>query len=72
MYLALGIVFIKKEYQEKKEVGYYFAKRDFKATNKNLLIIIFITFLGSFMASFSGVSPAIIFGPTLIYLDVEA
>jgi uncharacterized membrane protein YfcA len=53
-------------------VGYNFTKGDFEVTTKNLLVIIFVSFFGSFMASFSGVSPAIIFGPTLIYLDVEA
>jgi hypothetical protein len=37
-----------------------------------MIVIMSVAFFGAFMASWAGVSPAIVFGPTLIYLDVEA
>jgi uncharacterized membrane protein YfcA len=72
MYLAIGIVFLKREYREKEECGYEFVKGDFRATTKNILVIMSVAFFGAFMAAWAGVSPAIVFGPTLLYLDVEA
>ena len=37
-----------------------------------MLVIMSVAFFGAFIAAWAGVSPAIVFGPTLIYLDVEA
>ncbi len=62
---------MKSEYEEKIDVGYKFENGDFEATNYNLAILSSVSFFGGFASSFSGISPAIVFGPTLIYLGVE-
>ena len=72
LFLAMGIVTVKYEYKEKKREGYEFIPGDFEPTPKNLCVLFAISFFGSFLASFCGIGPALLFCPILVMIGIEA
>jgi uncharacterized membrane protein YfcA len=72
VFLALGIIVVKREYKHKEKHGYEFSPGDLKATPKNLIYLVSISFVGAIAASFCGVGPCFIFGPILFIIGIEA
>ena len=69
--MVVAIIIIKREYSRKVKAGYVFTEGDFTGSNKSLLTVQIIAFLGAFGAAFAGCSPAAIFGVLLMLLGFE-
>lgn len=67
-----GVIVVKKEYSEKVECGYEFAKGDLQATPKNLVVLVIASFFGAMACAFCGIGPAQIFCPFLVMIGTEA
>ena len=70
IFLVLGIVVNKREYQEKVACGYKFVPGDFEATPKNIFSLSAISFAGAFGAAFSGAGAGAVFSPILLLLGM--
>ena len=57
----------------KAHCGYSFVPGDLVlSSNKNLAIMIAISFFGALLAAFCGIGPALIFCPVLVMIGIEA
>ena len=72
IYLALGIVVLKREYKAKSDAGYQFIEGDLKVTNRNISVMVLVAMLGAIYAAFSGIGAGMVFCPALIMINIES
>ena len=68
-YLAAKVA--KNDYQNKLSNGYKFCKGDQELNTKNQMKLVGIAFGGAFAATTCGLSPGLVFNPTLINMDMH-
>ena len=72
IFLAIGIVINKREYNDKIKAGYKFVPGDFEATPKNITSLSSISFVAAFAAAFSGAGAGAVFSPILLLIGMQA
>jgi len=72
IFLYLGIRVVIKEYRAKKRCGYNFVQGDFEPKNKNIAVMVAVSFFGGLIGSFSGVSAGMVFSPAFVIIGLDA